>query len=309
MALTLDQVKELYHFKISKMLIGEEAVETGKCSRWVRRKEQKQEKDLIYICVEVSYSGVEQKSLLFRHFHLEDSERYFSNAMPPEDYLEHLISSGDKVSGGLLFSLYQDVQPSRLWFDTGIFYEDSQDPVLIDIALPVENSETRTQFLAKEQELAEFYTQEIESDLLESRIAPKSGTESLIRKISDECRVPHRKIPNGYLLRISLPKGRKQNVVLNFAGKDEKGNDLVTIGTICAPSKNVKNDRILLKLNPKIAYGGIGISTIRGEDFYVLTQTYSVSMLHHIKISQAVEAIAQKGDWLEDKLTNGKDIR
>jgi hypothetical protein len=116
MSLTLNQVKQIYRFQITEFFTGEKVVSSGKCSKWARQKELKQEKDLIYIQLKISYLGSEPKSLIFSQFHLEDSEGYFSDAMPPEDYLEATVSFRDETCGGLIFSLYEDITPSRLWF-------------------------------------------------------------------------------------------------------------------------------------------------------------------------------------------------
>src|SRR5688572_31581673 len=75
------------------------------------------------------------------------------------------------------------------------------------------------------------------------------------------------------------------------SGKDEKGNDLITIGTISAPAKDRKNDRILLKVNPKLAYGAIGITSIHGEDLDRKSTRLNSS---HSQISYAVFCLKKK---------------
>lgn len=306
MELTLENVKQMYEFKVQSVLEGEGAVEKGKCSQWTRRKELKNEKDIIYIKLRITYKGPNSQTILYTQFHLEDSEGYFSDAMPPEDYLEKVLGPHEYAEGGLLFSYYRDIRPARLWFDTRIQYENTIDPILIDVELPLPEAETRTQLFARE-ELAQSYTQEVGSGFEPSSF-PFRETEKLLKQISHSCGIPYRRITYGYLLRVLLPEGRKQNVILNFSGKDDAGNNLITIGTICGPVHNSNNDRVFLKLNPKMAYGAIGLSTIRGNEFYVITETYPLSTISSEIVSYAIKNIAAKGDWLENKLTGGKDI-
>lgn len=325
MFVTLDQVKRLYEFKVLDLLKGEDVVKQGKCSQWARHKEQKNDKDIIYVQLKALYKGEESRPILYVQFHLEDSEGYFSDAMPPEDYLEKVLLPGQTVKGGLLFALYRDISPCRLWFNTGILYENSNNPILLDIALPLPESETRSQIFAKhelertrrrksgqqmsQEELAVSYTQDVALHLTNSNISPAVATEQVIKDVSLQCNIPYRKITHGYLLRVLLPGGRKQNVIVNFSGKDEQGNDLVTIGTICAPARDGQQDRVMLKMNPQMTCGAIGISPIQGEDFYVVTKTYPVSWFSREVAAAAIRNIAAKGDSLESNLTGGQDVQ
>jgi hypothetical protein len=325
MFVTLDQVKRLYDFKILDLLKGEDVVKHGKCSQWARHKEQKNDKDVIYIQLKVVYKGEESRSILYVQFHLEDAEGYFSDAMPPEDYLEKVLGPGQTVKGGLLFAQYCDVAPCRLWFNTSILYENSANPILLDIALPLPESETRSQIFARQdisrayrpksgkpvsqEELALSYTQDIASNLSNCHIIPAVATENVIKEVSQQCNIPYRKITHGYLLRVFLPGGRKQNVIVNFSGKDEQGGDLVTIGTICAPAREKEHDRSLLKMNPQMTCGAIGISPIKGEDFYVITKTYPVASFSREVAIAAIRSMAAKGDSLENDLTGGQDVQ
>ena len=305
MNITLDTIKAMYQFSASDLLQGEEVVRQAKCSQWTRRKEQKNEKDLVYVQLQLVYRGANSKSISYNNFHLEDSEGYFNKPMPPEDYIEKFCLPGQTAEGGVLFSLYRDTIPARIWFDTGLCYESTPDPILIDIALPLAYSETRTQFLAKE-ELVRYYTEEM-ADNLSNKM--ELATETLIKELSAQFGTPYKKIVNGYILRILLPGGRKQNVILNFSGKDKNNNDLVTIGTICAPASSRKNDRIFLKMNPKMSCGALGISCIHGQDYYVITETLPASAVNKEVIAYAINNIAATGDSLEDKLTGGQDIQ
>lgn len=305
MDLTLDKIKRLYSFQVTNLLEGSKVVTEGKCSEWARRKELKNDKDLIYVQLHIVYNGADNKSVLYTQFDLEDSEGYFNGAMPAEDYLDCNLSSDQKVKGGLLFSLYRDITPLRLWFDTKISYQNSMDPILIDIALPLASSETRTQFLEKDI-IERDYMHMRSSD---SGITSSRKTESLIKNVSDQCGIPYKKVINGYLFRVLLKEGRKQNVILNFCGKDEHGNELVTIGTICAPASNQKNDRIFLKLNSKMTCGAVGVSQIHDQEYYVITETLPLAVLDKELTSNIINYIAAKGDWLEDKLTGGQDIQ
>jgi hypothetical protein len=307
MDLTLDKIKQMYQFKVLEVLQKEAIVAKGKCSPWARKKEQKNEKDLVYIYLDVYYQGDGAKNIAYTSFHLEDSEGYFSKAVPPENYLEKTASRGERVQGGLLFAIYQDIAPRRLWFDTGVCYENSKDPILIDIALPIDNAETRTQFLAKE-DLARCYTHAMAGDLQGLRIKPQYETETLVNELSLQYGSPYKKIENGYMLKVSLPKNKKQNIIINFSGKDSEGKDLVTIGTICGLAIHDKNDRALLKMNAKMVCGAIGISHIHGQDYYILMETFPASMINKELVSYIVQSIATKGNSLENILTEGKNI-
>lgn len=309
MSLTLDNVKRKYKFVIEDVLEGNDVVKANKCSQWMRKKELKAEKDLIYIKIRVTFKDIGQQPITFKQFYLEDTEGYFCDAVAPDDYLEDTLQSQQTVIGGLLFSVYQDIESCRLWFNTNLYYENSNDFILLDIALPSEVSETRTEILSKQAMLVKQYTRQIEYNLEKEKITPENQTKTIIKKLARKFGIPYKRIDNGYLLRVPLPEGRKQNIIVTFSGKDEKGNDLITIATICAPVEGEKNNRIFLKLNPKLTFGGIGITTINDEEFYVITQTYSIQALQlKSLIIDAIEYIARQGDWLEEKLI-GKDIR
>lgn len=309
MVITLDNVKKKYNFSITEVLLGDDVVKANKCSQWTRNKELQAEKDLVYVRITIATSKKSIETISYKQFYLEDSEGYFCVSKAPDDYLDDNFSEKKIITGGLLFSIYQDIDSSRLWFDTGIHYDDTEDSIFIDIALPTEKSETRTEILSKEAMLMKQYTKQIEMDLNKEKITPEEQTKMIMKKLSDKFGVPYKKIDNGYLLRVPLFDGRKQNIIITFSGKDEKGKDLITIATICAPVAVEKNNRIFLKLNPKLAFGAVGITIINSEAFYVITQTYPVILLEHKSIIiDAIEYIASQGDWVEKKLI-GKDLR
>lgn len=306
MKLTLDTIKEWYRITILQFFQGEAVVREGKCSQWIRRKELSQDKDLIYLHIQIHYEGPCEKNILYTDFYLEDADGYFNKGMPSEDYLDQALKPGNIVKGGLLFSLYQDISPMLLWFDTGILYENSKDPILLDLALPLANSHTRTQILAKEK-LAKSYSRQVESQSQKDGLG-EATIEAFLQTLSQKLSCTYKKNEGGYIFRIPLPEKRKQNIILHFTDKGALG-PFLSIGTICALAHDGKNDRTFLKLNPKMTYGSIGITKIQGEDYYIITENLPFSLHHYELIVEAIRYIAAKGDWLEMRLTDGMDIQ
>ena len=302
MVLTLDKIKKLYQFKVLKLTEGQQVIEEGKCSQWTRRKELKYDKDLIYIYMELEYRGMETKTILYKNFYLEDSEGYLNHAMPPEDYLYKIFDYNSKGKGGMLFSLYRDIRPKRLWFDTKICYQNLNDPILIDILLPISQAKTRTEVLTEEY-LAKCYSKQL-GDNNQLNPKPTYKIENMVSDLLNKHGLFFKKTVNGYIVRIKLSTGRKQNIILNFNEKDQ-----ITIGTICAPATNKKNDRLFLQMNPTLNYGAIGIAKIEKKDYYVITETLAHKILTKEIIYDSIDYIASKGDWLEKKLTGGLDIQ
>lgn len=305
MKLTLDTIKEWYQFSILDFLQGERVVNNGKCSQWIRNKERKNEKDIVYIQIAIEYSGQELKNILYNHFYLEDADGYLNKALPPEGYLDRILNNGDRVEGGILFSLYRDATPVRLWFDTGICYENSQDAILLDIALPVENSHTRTQFFEQEK-LIQSYSRQIPDQ--QKNECQKNKLETLIQEISKNPDISYKKSSSGYILRVQLACGRKQNLILNNITQGE-GHNILSLGTICASARDPQKDRALLRMNPTMSYGSIGIARIENEEYYVITENFFFTDLDAQSIYDVIQYIAKKGDWLESTLTGGLDIQ
>ncbi|NUM34798.1 MAG: hypothetical protein HUU50_09650 [Candidatus Brocadiae bacterium] len=306
MKMTLDTIKECYQFNIIEFLQGDMVVKKGKCSQWIRNKELKNEKDIIYINISVFYSGSEAKPISYSCFYLEDADGYLNKSLPSEDYYDKVLNKGEKGEGGILFSLYRDLNPIRLWFDTGICYENSQEAILIDIALPIENSHTRTQIFAQET-LVQSYNRQI--SIQKKRQAEQSKLETLIQEISKNSEISYKKSSSGYILRVQLPYGRKQNVVLNCIQQGEGNYFMLSIGTICARADDVQKDRILLRMNPVMPYGAIGIAKIENQDYYVITESFPFSSLNYKEVYESIQYIAKRGDLLESKLTGGLDIQ
>lgn len=277
----------------------------GLAQKRLRAAELAGERDLVYIELEVGYDGPETAVASWQRLRLEDSEGYLLAPLAPSDALEDELEAGEVTFGGVLFSLYRDLRPRRLWFDTGVTYSHSDEPVLIEIALPVDEEESPP--LARQEARARRYESEQASSV---DVTPQATTDQLLGALSRELGRPYRKLSNGYAFRLPVGEGRRQVVLVNFAGTDERGRDLITFVTLCTPAGAPgANDRLLLSINAKLSYGAAAVLTLGGAPYYGLIDTQLAETADLAELETAVAYLAWRGDELEAKLTGGHDLR
>lgn len=301
----VQEVAGRFSLEVLGVRSGASITANGLADKRTRAGELADERDLVYIELEVGYDGPETAIASWQRLRMEDSEGYLLAPLASNDALEDELEAGEVTFGGVLFSLYRDLRPRRLWFDTGVTYTHGKEPVLIEIALPVDDEESVP--LARQEARARRYESE-QARRVEA--APQATTHRLLADLSRELGRPYRKLRNGYAFRLSVGDGRRQVVLVNFAGIDERGRDLITFVTLCTPAGAPgANDRLLLTINAKLSYGAAAVLTLGGAPYYGLIDTQLASTADLAELETAVAYLAWRGDELEAKLTGGHDLR
>jgi hypothetical protein len=297
---TIDTIRRRFTVTVARMLRGQDVVSAGKATDHQRRLNLRSERDLVYIEVEVGWFGEGAEVLLYKQFMLEDSEGFLLGAEPAADYLDAALQPGMRARGGLLFCIYSDLAPSKLWFDTGQSFDDSGDPLLLDIALPAGGEQRAARH--------EALTRQLDVELGHSN-PPQTKIESLLGQVSRELGLPYKRLANGYMFRVGLPGGRSQTVLMN-CNSVQAGVPLIRFITLCAPARDGgSNHEVFLRLNATLAHGAIGITDIGQEPFYVVTESQLVATADSEELVTAIRSLASTGDELEARLTGGADVR
>jgi len=305
----INLIRERFEIVIREQHRGQDLGHLELCDDWFLSNTLEPDQELVYFELVVTYLGDGAHSFSVQQFSLEDCEGYLMDAIAPDKPLDCKLASGESGAGGLLFLVYDDIQPVQLWFDTGETYLDTDAPMLIDLA--VEKFGARAHDETWKERVALDYDRELEQEAQAGgQLLPLFETRELMDAISRKLRRPYRKLANGYMFQLSLPGGRRQSVLMNFTGKDADDSDLIKFLTICAPAGDgALNHDLFLRMNPQLSYGAIGIITIGGKDFYVLTNTQLAATADHEELIKSIVHLARVGDELEDRLTGGQDVR
>lgn len=306
MTLDATRIKKNFLFTVLKSRRGEEVVEAGLAAAGVRSRERAQDKDLVHFEVELAYAGDKPQEVHPGQFTLEDSEGYLVEGLACADALRATVRAGGQASGGLLFSIYRDLEPRRLWFDSGQRYADTGDPLLLDVPLAADAPPAEPSW---REAAASDYGRQVQAAQASGHVAPLTQTEALLAGLSRTLHLPYKKLANGYMFRVPLPGGRRQCVLMSFSGKDEEGSDLIKFLTLCAPADDGgANHEHFLRTNPSLSYGSIGLARIGDHDYYVITHTQLAETADPEELIKSVTYLARRGDELEDSLTGGEDI-
>jgi eukaryotic-like serine/threonine-protein kinase len=109
------------------------------------------------------------------------------------------------------------------------------------------------------------------------------------------------------LVRIAIPGGRYQHVqVLGIATMPTGGSGLL-LASPCAPA-DPDRYAAMLRVNATLSLGAVELRTLDGSDFFVLSASLPVTGLSVYELRQALRAIAERADKLEESLT-GDDVR
>jgi len=132
--------------------------------------------------------------------------------------------------------------------------------------------------------------------------------DDLIDRILEGTTIKKEKVPQGFLLTVFLPDGRKQNVFVSFREDDTDKTELIILYTTCGKaSPNLY--RWALSANAKMPYGGISLRPIEGEDYFTISYTSIISTATAKAMRKVVMDLAGKGDWIEKNLSKGGEDR
>jgi hypothetical protein len=104
-----------------------------------------------------------------------------------------------------------------------------------------------------------------------------------------------------YRFKLSLPKGRMQQVAVFFGRKDAKGDDLVVIYSECGPA-NPKFYETVLRKNMGIPAGAFAIRDIKGRPNFVMVDTMVAASVTPSALAKNIENIASWADMVEKDL-------
>ncbi len=105
-----------------------------------------------------------------------------------------------------------------------------------------------------------------------------------------------------YVVGVSLPDRRTQNIQVDFSGKDEDGHPVVQLMTPCGPAVAEQYESVL-KLNMSIPYGTIGVALLDDALCFALVHTHLRATVHPEDIAKSIMCLARHGDSLERALS------
>lgn len=110
---------------------------------------------------------------------------------------------------------------------------------------------------------------------------------------------------DGYVVDVKLKSGRSQQVYVSPCELRE-GAPLIRILTKCGtPTKDAYG--WALRANLKLAHGAIALREEKGEEQFVLLNSFLASETTPLEMRNSVKEIAYYGDWIESKLSSGQD--
>lgn len=300
------EVRTWFEVELLRRLRGGAVVDADLCEDRQIASAILRDQELIYFELGVTYLGDRLHQVLCSELVLEDSDGYLIEPIPPRDSLDVTLSRAERGVGGVMYLIYPDLEPVKLWLDTGIRFERSSDSIHLEI--PIEPASPRRP--AWQETAAIAFEKQLQVSARDGgAVLPLFETETLMATVSHALGMPYKRVSKGYLFRASLPEGRSQYVLMSFSGKDADGCDLIKFLTICAPVGDGASHAEFLRANPKLCYGGIGISRIEEQDFYVITNTQLVATADVEELVKSISYLARKGDELESQLTGGADVR
>jgi hypothetical protein len=104
-----------------------------------------------------------------------------------------------------------------------------------------------------------------------------------------------------YVVSVSLPDRRIQNIRVDFSGKDTEGHPVVQLTTPCGPAVAEQYEAIL-KLNMSIPYGSIGLALLDDALCFALIHTCLRATVHPEDIARSIMCLAHHGDTVERML-------
>lgn len=105
-----------------------------------------------------------------------------------------------------------------------------------------------------------------------------------------------------FRFKLSLAKGRMQQVAVFFGRKDAKGDELVVIYSECGPA-NPKFYETVLRKNMGIPAGAFAIRDIKGKPNFVMVDTMVAASVTPGVLAKKIEHLAAWADMVEKDLT------
>ncbi len=110
-----------------------------------------------------------------------------------------------------------------------------------------------------------------------------------------------------YVVSVSLPDRRNQNVRIDFSSKDSDGQAVVQLTTPCGPAVPEQYEAVL-KLNMGIPYGAIGLALLDDALCFALVHTHLRATIHPEELAKSIMCLARHGDSLERTLSQADNF-
>lgn len=136
--------------------------------------------------------------------------------------------------------------------------------------------------------------------------AAQTRTQLLEAAVADlDCTI--QPFPYGFQVVVTLG-ARTQRVEVIYENADDEGDPLILVYTLCGPARE-HNLRWALRCNLRLPFGKIALRRVGDHDEFVFVHTLLESHTQAAELRKAVKQAAERGDWIETVLTQGRDIR
>jgi len=105
-----------------------------------------------------------------------------------------------------------------------------------------------------------------------------------------------------FVVTVSLPDGRSQQVQVSFGLKDTSGHPIVQLTTPCGAA-DPRRYETALKLNMSIPYGAIALASLEDALCFAMVDSYQRATVHPEDLAESILSLAQHGDSVEKMLT------
>ncbi|HPF39297.1 MAG TPA: hypothetical protein P5081_01035 [Phycisphaerae bacterium] len=134
----------------------------------------------------------------------------------------------------------------------------------------------------------------------------REETAALLRRVAHES--GYKCVDTKAGIRVTVPIGeRKQRVHVTFNGQDDEGHDIISFISVCGEYNSRHNQR-LLHFNSRMTYGAFAISTIKGNEYFVVCANQLAETADLAEIRKILFEVACNADRIEDRLSGGKDV-
>lgn len=107
-----------------------------------------------------------------------------------------------------------------------------------------------------------------------------------------------------YTVEVTLPRGRTQQVWVDFSSKDREGRPIVRLFSLCGEADPAQYETVL-KLNMSIPIGAIGLGLLDDRLYFAAVHSHLRATVHPEDIANSILAIADCADSLEASLAQG----
>lgn len=134
------------------------------------------------------------------------------------------------------------------------------------------------------------------------KFEPVPDPHECVRRAANYLGTETRKRRNVYELRLELPTGRTQRVLVFVGRADGDGNPLVVVYSECGPA-DARHYESVLRKNLRIPAGAFAIRDVGGTPMLVLVNTLLCASLTPRHLAKCIENIAARADLVEQSLT------